>query len=254
VLSSAAATIRSREPVLVDFDGTDWRMRWGSDRTLYSDQAWTTPRYLTEQFLPLFFHAYAPRPGDIVVDCGSGIGTEIRVLPDLVGPKGMVIAIEPGPDAYRRLARMVADLPVQNVRVVESAISDWSGRGTFTSAGASEGVEDFLAPATATVGADSVVVDTLASVVTRFGLTRIDYLRMNIEGEELKALAGMGDALDLVAHLCVSCHDFTGRPFARTFDALRSLLIERGFALKSYPDEDPTSLGAFYVFAHRPGG
>ncbi len=236
------------------FDGTDWRIRWGGDRTLYSDKAWTTPRYLTEQFLPLFFHAYVPRHGDVVVDCGSGIGTEIRVLSDLVGPEGTVIAIEPGPDTCRRLARMVADLPVQNVRVVESAISDWSGRGTFTTAGASEGVEDFLAPAPTTASADSVVVGTLAALVAQFDLTRIDYLRMNIEGEELKALAGMADALDLVSNVCVSCHDFTGRPSARTFDAVRALLTERGYALSSYPDEDPTSLGAFYVFAHRAGG
>ncbi|MDI1289983.1 MAG: hypothetical protein PSX37_08570, partial [bacterium] len=83
-VSSLAATIRSRERVSVGFDGTDWRLRWGGDRTIYSDQPWTTPRYLTEQFLPLFFHAYRPRPGDVVVDCGSGIGTEVRVLSDLV--------------------------------------------------------------------------------------------------------------------------------------------------------------------------
>ncbi len=253
VLSSVAATIRSHETVRVSYDGTDWRLRWDGDRTLYSDQAWTTPRHLTEQFLPLFFHAYRPKPGDVVVDCGSGIGTEIRALSDLVGPTGLVIAIEPGPDAFRRLSRMVGDLPVANVRVVEAAISDWSGEGSFSSAGASEGVEDFLTESSgpATRGSGAVRVDTLATVIERFNLDRVDYLRMNIEGEEFKALVGMGDALDRVANLCVSCHDFTGRASARTFDTVCRLLTERGFALAFYPDEDPTSLGAFYVFASR---
>ncbi|MDI1290886.1 MAG: FkbM family methyltransferase, partial [bacterium] len=170
------------------------------------------------------------------------------------GPDGIVIAIEPGPESFRRLARMVGDLPVPNVHIVEFAISDWSGRGTFRSVGASDGVEDFLLdaePAAALGGSDGVDVQTLASVVASFGLKRVDYLRMNIEGEEFKALVGMGDALDLVANLCISCHDFTGRPSARTFDAVCGLLIERGFDLTFYPDEDPTSLGAFYVFASR---
>lgn len=253
VLSSVAATIRSREPVRATFDGTDWRLTWDGDRTLYSDQAWTTPRHLTEQFLPLFFHAYVPKSGDVVVDCGSGIGTEVRALSDLVGPEGLVVAIEPGPEAFRRLARMVSDLPVPNVRVVEAAISDWSGHGSFRSVGASEGVEDFLIEAQPDSArrANLVEVDTLASVVARFGVDRVDYLRMNIEGEEFKALSGMGAALDLVANICVSCHDFTGRPSACTFDAVSTLLVDRGFDLSFYPDEDPASLGAFYVFARR---
>ena len=252
--STIAATIRSRELVRVSYDGQDWRHAWGDSCTVYSAVPWSDPRQLTEQFQPLFFHAYRPGPGDVVVDCGAGIGTEIGILSRLVGASGRVIAIEAGPDAYRRLTRMVADLPLRNVETVQVAVSDWSGDGRFVTTDVIDGVNDSLVR----VGADAVLeagavhVATLEEVLGAHGVDRIDYLRMNIEGEEARALRGLGGRLSDVRNVCVSCHDFTGRPGDATHDEVRALLAENGFEISGFPAAAPGSAAAFYVFGRRP--
>ncbi len=253
-VSSIAATLRSREPVRVTYDGRDWRHAWGDSHTLYSEVPWSAPRQLTEQFLPLFFHDYRPGPGDLVVDCGAGIGTEIRALSQQVGTTGRVIAIEAGADAHRRLARMVADLPVPNVEAIQVAVSDWSGAGAFLSTDGIDGAADYLVRASS--GPESltgtVQVATLEEVLQSRGVERVDYLRMNIEGEEARALRGLGRLLPEVRHVCVSCHDFTGRPGDRTHDEVRALLTDSGFEVSGYPGALPGSAASFYVYGRRP--
>jgi hypothetical protein len=94
----------------------------------------------------------------------------------------------------------------------------------------------------------------LGAILNEAGLHRVDFLKMNIEGAETAALAGMGEVLPLTRHLVVSCHDFRanrgeGEGF-RTFDAARRLLTGAGFRLRTRPD-DPRVEVPFYLYASR---
>jgi hypothetical protein len=137
---------------------------------------------------------------------------------------------------------------------VQAAVSDWSGDGRFVTTDVIDGVNDSLVR----VGADAVLeagavhVATLEEVLGAHGVDRIDYLRMNIEGEEARALRGLGGRLSDVRNVCVSCHDFTGRPGDATHDEVRALLAENGFEISGFPAAAPGSAAAFYVFGRRP--
>lgn len=93
--------------------------------TLRYDEVCATTRDIWE-------FAYAPKPGDIVVDVGAGIGTETVPFAKAVGPTGRVVAIEAHPRTCEALRRTVARSGLTNVTVVHAAIADREGELRIT--------------------------------------------------------------------------------------------------------------------------
>jgi FkbM family methyltransferase len=69
------------------------------------------------------------RPGDVFVDVGANVGFYIAEALPLVGPHGLVIAIEPTPNCMRLLRMSFGSVP--NVVLLEAAAFDRSGTATF---------------------------------------------------------------------------------------------------------------------------
>jgi FkbM family methyltransferase len=251
-IATVAASARTRRPVRVRWDGADWEHRW-SGGYLVTGEPTSTPAMTLTQDLPLYFHGYRPGPGDVVVDCGAGAGVEMRALSALVGPTGRVLAVEPDPSAYRRLGKAAGRLPVANVTLVNAAVSDAEGWAALADLGHPNAINNHLVRipggAAADHGAASVEVTTLARLCR--DLPRVDLLLMNIEGEEARALAGLGECWPLVRHVAISCHDFLGRPHARTHDAVVALLEGQGMRILAGPPAPPGSVASYYVFAAR---
>lgn len=59
-------------------------------------------------------------PGMTVIDVGANIGFYTRILSDLVGPRGKVIAFEPDPDNFSRLQKVVSG--AKNVVIHQLAV------------------------------------------------------------------------------------------------------------------------------------
>lgn len=114
-----AASVRSRGLVRIRLepDG-DWRHRWDGDHFLFSAVPWSNPAKHVDYQHPAPLRHYLPKRGGVVVDCGAGVGTEVRVFADLVGPTGRFLAIEPYPIAFHRLSKLVNRLPVASVDAV----------------------------------------------------------------------------------------------------------------------------------------
>lgn len=80
-------------------------------RQLYeSEVAWTLIR--------------AIRPGDVVIDVGANIGFFTMIMADLVGPTGLVYAIEPGKKAREQLERNCLHNAFKD-RVIISSAPAW---------------------------------------------------------------------------------------------------------------------------------
>jgi FkbM family methyltransferase len=197
----------------------------------------------------IFLHGHSLAPGDVVLDIGAGIGTEVLPFSKMVGESGKVVAVEAHPATFRRLQRVCELNNLHNVRLVHAAVMDTDAPVHITDLQA----EDYLENK---IGADGVEVPalTLADLMTRFGLDHIDFLKMNIEGAELPALRGAKEVLPLVRHAAIGCHDFlaeeTGDESYRTKDAVHALLVEAGFTVTTRP-EDPRPWAANYLFASR---
>jgi len=160
-----------------------------------------TPEQLREA-ASLFFRAYRPRRGDVVVDAGAGIGDEVLVFASLVGKRGNVVAIEAHPASFERLTTLcrLNDLP--QVRCVQVALANKPGTTYITD---SERVV-----ANSVVAGDRtlpVPADTLDHVLSRLGIGHVDFLKMNIERAELQALEGFARGLPLTQNVAIACHD-----------------------------------------------
>jgi hypothetical protein len=73
--------------------------------------------------------------------------------------------------------------------------------------------------------------------VERENIQRIDFLKMNIEGAEIRAVEGIEKTLRITQALCISCHDFRanggdGEHF-RTKERIQTIVKQAGFRLVS---------------------
>jgi FkbM family methyltransferase len=125
-------------------------------------------------------------PGDTVVDGGGHVGYLSRLFGKAVGPHGRVLAIEAHPENAEKLRRNVRGLPVT---VVEAALTreacdielfEGSGHSNHSIFGGKSG----------TAVALKVRGRTLDELASANGISRIDLLKLDIEGAELEALNG----------------------------------------------------------------
>ena len=76
---------------------------------------------------------------------------------------------------------------------------------------------------------------TLDYIFRSLGLSRVDFLKMNIEGAERLALSGMGEMAQKTKNVCISCHDFLanegGPNELRTKADVIPFLKQNGFAV-----------------------
>lgn len=135
------------------------------------------------------------RPGSVALDGGANVGLHTIRMAEAIQPNGMVIAIEPSPEALRHLRTQLKQclMPESLVRLLTSGLSDRSGEATFYQ------VVDPILHEWSGLRHRSVLRDrevkqipieltTLDQVCS--GLERLDFIKLDLEGAELDALRG----------------------------------------------------------------
>jgi FkbM family methyltransferase len=144
------------------------------------------------------------RSGMHVVDVGAHVGFHTRLLADLVGATGSVIAFEPVTEHVRALCDSIARAGCERrVRIVEAAVADRPGSRTMVVAAAEQGtanaylepVEDDgdFARSRRAVGAASDTVERLVPVVTldeSIADRPVGFMKIDAEGAEALVLRG----------------------------------------------------------------
>lgn len=182
-------------------------------------------------------YAYAPKAGDIIIDCGAGVGEEAVVLAPLVGK---VLSIEASPETFRCLTKTIERSKLANAIPIHCAVADKSGTALIDSG------PSHIASSIMRSGKIAVPQRTIAELATN--LPRIDLLRMNIEGAE--KLAVLGVPWEKVRAAVISCHDFAGLPAkAQVLSALQS----NGFEVITRNDRPDQPWVADYLYAGRSG-
>ncbi|PRH86338.1 hypothetical protein C5L14_19105 [Labrys okinawensis] len=121
-------------------------------------------------------------PGDVYVDIGANVGVMSFHAARIVGPAGRIIAFEPNPDNAQNFLRGVWANKFDNVILYQFAASDEGS--IFSLVGSSN---TWLSePSISGQVAQSIRVDTLLQQESR-----IDFIKIDIEGHEPQALAGL---------------------------------------------------------------
>jgi FkbM family methyltransferase len=161
-------------------------------------------------------------PGAVAVDVGANVGLYTLALACAVGPGGVVHALEPDPANFRLLARATAKLP--QVRALRAAATDRSGtvslhvsplnRGDHRLAAAvGENRETLLVP--------GITLDDLLAPQPQ-----VSFVKLDIQGAEALALAGMSATLARnpdVAVLCELCPSLLEAAGSSAADVVRRL-------------------------------
>jgi FkbM family methyltransferase len=132
--------------------------------------------------------------GDVVIDGGANQGVFTTAFASYVGPSGRVIAIEPMPYAVERVKQNAALNDCgELVHVVERALSDQQETVTLD-------LSNGVGSASITNnygGAETVEVETttIDQLVADQELSEVNFIKLDIEGAELKALHGAQNTL-----------------------------------------------------------
>lgn len=161
--------------------------------------------------------------GDVIVDAGTYEGALTILMAMKTGPNGKVIAFEPDPCSASRLKANIALNNLENIAVVEKALWDDHGKASWENLGQPDAratSESSLADA------HHVALTTLDQALGELGVSAIDFLKMDIEGAELRALRGAKTTLTRSrAHVAIASYhqDEIGMTAPRVEEYLRKL-------------------------------
>ena len=129
--------------------------------------------------------------GGWVVDGGACVGRLSLRIAATVGEQGRVLAIEPGPANFARLREAAKGTPV---RPLACALHDHDGAGTLYLDGWSGSSHTLQAEnCMQTAGSIPVELCTLDTLTKAW--TRLDAIKLDVQGAELRVLTGAAKAL-----------------------------------------------------------
>jgi FkbM family methyltransferase len=165
------------------------RMRLHAQGNVSEKRLLVSPQFFDPEVLALLETAI--RPGYVFVDIGANVGTYSLFVAQRAGPSSRVLAVEPHPEAQRRLACNLALNGLDWVEIAATALAEAAGRVELLINDRNIGstsLRDGWEPGTLRSRIE-VPCETLLTLVRRHGLTHIDALKADVEGAEDRVLA-----------------------------------------------------------------
>ena len=139
-------------------------------------------------------HEHRIRPGDVVIDCGGHVGFYTKLA--LRQGASLVVAFEPDPENHglfsQNLQQEIAD---GRVILIKAGVWDERDELVFHHSKDNPGAHGFFGNDGEEVLVENVPVLPLDDQVEELGLQRVDWIKMDIEGAEQRALKGAARTL-----------------------------------------------------------
>jgi len=124
------------------------------------------------------------RPGDTVIDAGAYWGDSARRFAWQQRGRGKIVALEPSPNNYKRLARQ------RLVGLVPMCLGAWNVNDvlSFDDNGGSSKISS--------KGSTTIHVAPIDWIADELALEQVDVIKLDVEGAEREALAGASETID----------------------------------------------------------
>jgi FkbM family methyltransferase len=158
---------------------------------IHTPRRWGRPLYFTsfaesEEVMDLYLKHGEVKPDDVIFDLGAYCGLTALGFGAQVGKNGQVYTFEPDPGNFAALERNVKTAEFANITAENAAIWKESGYIELQAEGTAASMVLALAPRTdSTVRVKSF---TLEEYVAAKGISRIDCIKLDVEGSEVEIL------------------------------------------------------------------
>ncbi len=210
----------------VDIEALGARMRLYPDGNVCEKRVLFTPQYFDARELGLL--AARIRSGFHFIDIGANIGAYSLFVASRAGAGARILAVEPQPEVFARLAYNIASNPFGTVKAVACALADKPGELTLFLDPTNRG-ESSVRILRSSVGSTvKVPATTLLALVESEGYQRLDAIKLDVEGaEDLILEPFLRDAPETLWPNLVIIEDSR----ARWQTDLTVLLAQRGYRL-----------------------
>ena len=134
------------------------------------------------------------QPGETVIDCGAHVGFYSKLA--LSRGAGMVVAVEPDPENYWCLREnLKEEIDEGRVRLIQAGVWDERDSLTFYHSDSNPGAHGFFERDSEATTYQDVPVLPIDDLVAQLELQRVDWIKMDIEGAEARALLGAAGVL-----------------------------------------------------------
>lgn len=170
----------------------------------------------------------APR----IIDCGANIGLAILYW-KMRFPQARITAFEPDANVFRTLQRNVHRWELEEVELLQAAVSDRHGQVAFVSEGADAGhLQSTRGEAQDAPGDPAKLVNTVP--LGDYLDAPVSLLKIDIEGAEVDVLVSVADRLGQVERIFVEWHSYAGQ--AQRLHELLKVLVDSGFRIHCQPE------------------
>jgi FkbM family methyltransferase len=137
------------------------------------------------------------KPGMVFFDIGANIGQYSLVASDRIGPSGEVHSFEPDPVTFEWLSRNARLNNLSRIYLNQVALFNEAGpRQLYLATPRDTGSNSFAIPWTFSGRTCDVACTTLEEYVREKNITRVDVMKIDVEGSELFVLKGGSTILD----------------------------------------------------------
>jgi len=148
-------------------------------------------RFIVEEsYEPFMKDLVKLKLGDVFVDVGAHVGKYSFYAARQVGDSGLVIAIEPHPKNVENLKKGIRLNGFKNIKVVEKACSDRSGRAFLLEYELSARHEITDKPTKL-----MVEINTLDNILQSFSVNKVNMMKIDVNGHEYQVLEGARNTL-----------------------------------------------------------
>jgi FkbM family methyltransferase len=156
----------------------------------------------------------------LIIDCGANIGLSVLYFKKLY-PDSKIIAFEADPRVFRILKNNITNHKLENITILNKAVSKESGVVQFLSEGADGGrIMEMDGNQKKLINIESVSLKSYLD-------NKVDFLKIDIEGSEYDVIYDCRDKLNNVEKIFIEYHSFINEE--QKLGSILDILSENGF-------------------------